>query len=350
VGANGTITNTGNTIVLKSSVPVTWRVTDQSGNSTNKASVTAINSTTAYVTGYENGVVNVIATSTDGNNSQGNLNVNITNQPVVTVVDQNGFNNAVASGAQVIKLLGIGGTYNFANLNNLLTSNSAKSLTIIGQDQTSVINVATGNPTFATVDGSSLVNLNLKNLTIRGVTGNSLSNVIQVNGGTLTLNGVYFDGLGASGSGAVGVNQTGGTVTINNSQFLTSNSFTNAVVINNGAVTNSVFTGNSSFAGELGAIQASGNVSIQGNRVTNYIQATSGQPSEYAISLSSGFNVSNVGGSNQNNWNTINNSNIGILVHGVTDPNVQTADKNTLNSYNSIDVTNTNPPIQIQAN
>lgn len=324
---DGTITNGGNKITLKSSVGVTWKVVDLSGQSTNMASIRSIDSQTAELTGYENGVVNVVATSTDGNNSQGSLNVNVTNQPVVTVKNTAELNNAVASGAKVIKLLGIGYKYDLSSLPT--PTNSDGNLTIIGQDSTSVINVLTTSGTFGTVDGSAIKHLNLKNLTLKGVAGSSLSNVISVSGGTVTLDGVYFDSLVST----VGVNQdllTASSVIINNSKFITSNSFNTAVIVSNGSVKNSLFNGNSNFSGET-ALSASGNVTIQGNSFTNYSQA-----SECAIMLSSGFDVSKVGGVQKDYWNIINNSNIGIWLPGITD-----TDKATLMTNNSIDIKNT---------
>ncbi|WML35450.1 DUF5050 domain-containing protein [Clostridium sp. OS1-26] len=320
---NGTITNTGNVINLKSSVPVTWRVVDSRGQATNIASIQQTDGTHAVLTGYENGVVNVVATTTDGSNIQGNVNVNITNQPVITVKNTAELANAINSGyIRVIKLVGIGGSYNL----NTLPVTASKKLTIIGQDLTSVLNISSN---LAAVDGGSgFANLNLKNLTVKGNGANG--NLITVSGGSLTLDGVAFDSI----KGTSVINQSAGTVTINNSKFLPSNVVNNAVVITSGSITNSYFTGNSNNSSETGAVKVSGSVTLQGNTFTNY-----NQNNESAIKLGSGFSGI-IGGIARDYWNIINNCNIGIDLNG----NGVSAD--TLMTNNSIDVRTITIPIK----
>lgn len=309
-----------NSIELQSSVPVTWRVTDSQGQSTSKASIKQIDSTHATLTGYENGVVNVVATSTDGNYLQGNLDVNITNQPVMTVNNTTELNNAVNAGIKVIKLIGIGGNYQLSSLPGSGT------LAIVGQDTTSVLNVSSS---LANV-GSGITNLTLKNMTVRGANGSNEGDLIGVaSGGTLTADGVSFDSI----NGNSVINQTGGSANINNCKFLTSNKVVQDAIISNGSLTNNSFTGNTGNSSEVGAVSASGNVTIQGNSFTNYLTGTG-----YAINLPSGFSGT-IGGVSRDSWNIINNCKIGIVFPG--------GNTTTLNSDNSIDVRSVGTPIKI---
>lgn len=330
---DGTIQNTGNVITLKSSVPVTWRVVDSNDQATNIASIVSSSDTTAVLTGYENGVVKVIATSTDGNNLQGTVNVNITNQPVITVRTTVELTNAINSGSiKVIRLVGIGGSYYLDSSHPLPTT--ASKLTIIGQDQSSVINIS-GN--LATVDGSVITNLNLKNLMVKG--NGSNGNLISVTGGKLTLDGVAFNAITGT-SGTAIINQSGGTVNINNSKFSPSNVVERDVVINSGSITNSSFIGNSNNGSEIGAIDASSaaatGVTLQGNTFTNYIKNAG-----YAIKLPAGFNAANIGGVQRDFWNIINSCNIGVWLPGAVQAQIDT-----INGYNSIDVRNTLTPVK----
>lgn len=324
--------STLNTIVLKSSVAVTWKVVDEDGSSTDLASIKSVgkDNKTALLTGYENGVVKVIATTTDGNSMQGEINVNITNQPIVTVKNSTEFKNAVNSGARIIKLLGIGGSYYFDTLPT--PNNDNNDLTIIGQDQTSVINITnTSGGTFANVNGYKL---NLKNLTLKGSTNSNLANVIKVVSGSVNIDEVYFDSIQSSSNNAVGINHTGGTLTVNESRFLTSNSFVTAIKTTDGTITDNSFVGNGSFTGEKGAIYASDAAKIQGNTFKNYL----GNTDEYAISATDDSAV--IGGVAKDLWNAISNSDIGIKLNG---SGISTSD---LETNNSIDIKNTTTPIE----
>ncbi|WP_162920287.1 DUF5050 domain-containing protein [Clostridium fermenticellae] len=309
-----------NTIELKSSIPVTWRVTDSNGQSTSKASIKQLDSTHAILTGYENGVVTVIATSTDGSYLQGNLNVNISNQKVITVNDSTQLNNAVNAGIKVIKLIGIGGNY---YLNSLPGSGT---LAIVGQDTSSVLNIS-GN--LASV-GSNISNLSLKNMTVRGNGSSSVGDFITVSSGMFTADNVSFDSINGSSI----ISQAGGNIDVKNCRFLPSNKIIQNIVANNGSIKNNTFTGNSGQTNELGALNASGNVIIQGNTFTNYLNNDG-----YAIKLSSGFSSSNVGGVSRDSWNIINNCNIGIWL--------PSGDNTTLNTNNSIDVKTVSQPIKV---
>lgn len=333
VDLSGNVTgSTLNTIVLKSSVPVTWKVVDERGQTTNIASIVSLgkDNKTGVLTGYENGIVKVIATSIDGNNLQGELRVNITNQPVITVKNTVELNNAVSSGARVIKLLGIGGSYYLDTLP--APNNASNDLTIIGQDQTSVINVTnTTGGAFANVNG---YNLNLKNLTIKGSTNSNISNVIALNSGSVNIDGVYFDSIKSNNGNTVAIAHTGGTLRVNNSRFLASNFFVKAITTTDGTITNNYFVSNINFAGENGAINVSGAAKIQGNNITGY-----NKNNEYAINIANGVQgTPSIGGVGKDLWNVINNCNVGINLNGNIIENLMT--------NNSIDIRNTTTPIK----
>ena len=326
VDANGTPVSdssgnycSDNTIELKSSIPVTWRVTDDMGQSTDKASIKQVDSTHAILTGYEDGTVNVKATSTDGSYLQGNLNVNITNQPVITVKNTDELNNAVNDGINVIKLIGIGGDYRLSSLPGSGT------LAIVGQDASSVLNISSS---LANV-GSGINNLTLKNLTVRGNASSSAGDLINVMSGMFTVDGVSFDSINGSSI----IKQTGGKIDIKNSKFLPSNKVPQAVIANSGSLMNNFFTGNDGNASEIGAVSASGDVKIQGNSFTNYVTNDG-----CAIKLSSGFSDSNVGGQSRDSWNKINNCKIGIWLPG--------GNEGILRTNNAVEVTSVTTPIK----
>ncbi|MTK11634.1 MAG: DUF5050 domain-containing protein [Clostridiaceae bacterium] len=323
--SNVTIPSSPNTIKLRSSVPVTWKVVNPALNDqpTDIASISSIDNNTATLTGFENGVVKVIATSTDGNYLKGSLKVNITGQSQITVKNTTELKNAISSGASYIKLIGIGGDYKLDSLPPF-----AGNLTIEGQGANSVINVTSTSGSFGTIGSGQT--LKLKNLTLQGAASSSVSRLLDVqSGGKLAVDGVIFDSIKSAANDAIAINSAG-DIDVNNCKFYASNSFVNAIKSTGTAkVANSLFVGNKDFGLQQGAIDMSTGT-VQGNTFTQYLGT------QYAIKASSSATV---GGTSKDSWNTINNCNIGIWSTG--------GDKNTIMNSNSIDVRNTTTPVKI---
>lgn len=323
-------TSKPNTIVLRSSVPVTWKVVDPKYNDQTSA-IASISGKgdnyTAELTGYENGEVKVIATSTDGNYLKGSLKVNITGQSQVTVANATELNKAIINGATHIKLIGIGGDYKLDTLPSFKGN-----LTIEGQGANSVINVTKTSGTFQTITGGQT--LTLKNLTLQGAATGSLSELLDVTGGgKLVADGVIFDNI--KSTHAINSDNSS-SVDIKNCKFYSSNSFVNAIKSTgtSASVKNSLFTGNKDFVSQLGAVDISAGT-VQGNTFTQYLGA------QYAIKTDIS-NASNIGGTSQS-WNIINNCNIGVWAEGnSTDPD---SIKTTITGKNAIEVKNTTIPV-----
>lgn len=318
-----------NTIKLRATVPVTWKVVDPHKNDqpTDIASISSMDNNTAALTGYENGEIKVIATSTDGNYLKGSLKVNIVGQSQVTVKNTTELINAIGSGASYIKLIGIGGDYKLDSLDSINIPASTKNLTIEGQGANSVINVTkSSGGNFATIGSGKT--LTFKNLTLQGAASSNVSKLLDVqSGGTLNVSGVIFDSIKSTANDAIAINSAG-NININNCKFYASNCFANAIVSTGTAsITNSLFVGNKDFSSQLGAIDISTGT-VQGNTFTQYLG------SQYAIKAGS---TSTIGGTSQS-WNIINNCNIGIWIPG--------GDINTIMNNNSIDVRNTSTPVK----
>lgn len=341
-GSDNVITNVtvsgSSKIKLKSSVPVTWKVVNPALNDqpTDIASISAIDNTHAEMTGYENGEVKVIATSTDGNYLKGSLKVNITGQSQVTVANTTELNKAIINGATHIKLIGIGGDYKLDSLDSIIPA-STTNLTIEGQGANSVLNVTTlGNGSFATIANGKT--LTLKNLTLLGSASCNVSNLLNVqSGGTLNVDGVIFDNIKSSTSGvnAIAINSEG-NIDVNNCKFYASNSFENAIKSTAGTavIKNSLFVGNKDFASQLGAVAVDISAgTVQGNTFTQYLGT------QYAIKTIL-LNASNIGGTSQS-WNIINNCNIGVWI-----PGGDSATITTINDNNTIDLKTTTTPVK----